>query len=284
MTSEIILVFAITGFAVLLFITEWIRVDVVALLVLVSLALTGLVTPTEAVSGFSNPAVITVWAVLILSAGLSRTGIASLVGHRVLRVAGNSEVRLLAIIMLTVAILSSFMNDIGVATLFLPVVIDIARRLKLPPSKFLMPLAFAALLGGLITLIGTPPNILISESLREAGLRPFQMFDYTPVGIVVMIAGVVFMLLIGRRLLPSRDIARELTGGDYNQLFNLQERMATVVIPSNSALDGNTLSQSRLGSVLGLNVIAIIHEGQPTWLLARMSCSTQGINYWSKDV
>lgn len=262
MTSEIILVFAITGFAVLLFITEWIRVDVVALLVLVSLALTGLVTPTEAVSGFSNPAVITVWAVLILSAGLSRTGIASLVGHRVLRVAGNSEVRLLAIIMLTVAILSSFMNDIGVATLFLPVVIDIARRLKLPPSKFLMPLAFAALLGGLITLIGTPPNILISESLREAGLRPFQMFDYTPVGIVVMIAGVVFMLLIGRRLLPSRDIARELTGGDYNQLFNLQERMATVVIPSNSALDGNTLSQSRLGSVLGLNVIAIIHEGQ----------------------
>ena len=262
MTSEIILVFAITGFAVLLFITEWIRVDVVALLVLVSLALTGLVTPTEAVSGFSNPAVITVWAVLILSAGLSRTGIASLIGHRVLRVAGNSEVRLLGIIMLTVAVLSSFMNDIGVATLFLPVVIDIARRLKLPPSKFLMPLAFAALLGGLITLIGTPPNILISESLREAGLRPFQMFDYTPVGIVVMIAGVVFMLLIGRRLLPSRDIARELTGGDYNQLFNLQERMATVVIPSNSALDGNTLSQSRLGSVLGLNVIAIIHEGQ----------------------
>ncbi|MFC1922253.1 SLC13 family permease [Chloroflexota bacterium] len=262
MTLDIVLVFAITILAVLLFITEWVRVDVVALLVLVSLALTGLVTPVEAISGFSNPAVITVWAVLILSAGLSRTGIASLVGHRMLRVAGNSEVRLLAIIMLTVAILSGFMNDIGVAALFLPVVIDVARRLKLAPSKFLIPLAFAALLGGLITLIGTPPNILISESLREAGLRPFQMFDYTPVGIVVMLAGVVFMLLIGRHLLPNRDITRELSGVDYNQLFNLQERMATVHIPSKSALAGNTLAQSRLGSILGLNVIAIIHEGQ----------------------
>jgi di/tricarboxylate transporter len=262
MTLDIVLVFAITILAIVLFITEWIRVDVVALLVLVSLALTGLVSPVEAISGFSNPAVVTVWAVLILSASLSRTGIAGLVGHRMLRLAGNSEVRMLAIIMLTVAILSGFMNDIGVATLFLPVVIDVARRLKLPPSKLLIPLAFAALLGGLITLIGTPPNILISESLRQAGLKPFEMFDYTPVGLVVMLAGVIFMVLIGRHLLPDRDITREFSGGDYTQLFNLHERMGTVHIPPESGLAGKTLAQSRLGSVLGLNVIAIIHEGQ----------------------
>ena len=196
MTLEIAIVFGITALAILLFITEWIRVDVVAMLVLVILALTGLVTPAEAVSGFSNPAVVTVWAVLILSAALSRTGVAGLIGNRVLKLAGNSEVRLMAIIMLTVAILSGFMNDIGVATLFLPVAIVTARRLKLPPSKLLIPLAFAALLGGLITLIGTPPNILISEALRQAGLRPFAMFDYAPVGIVVMLAGVIFMVLV----------------------------------------------------------------------------------------
>jgi di/tricarboxylate transporter len=262
MTLEIAAVFAITALAVLLFITERVSVDVVALMVLVSLALTGLVTPAEAISGFSNPAVVTVWAVLILSAALSRTGVGGLVGHRVLRLAGNSEVRLLAIIMLTVAILSGFMNDIGVATLFLPVVIDTARRMKLPPSKLLIPLAFAALLGGLITLIGTPPNILISESLRQAGLRPFAMFDYAPVGIVVMLAGVAFMLLIGRHLLPNRDIAREFSGEDYKQLFDLRERMGTIHLPATSTLAGKTLAQSRLGSALGLNVIAIIHEGQ----------------------
>lgn len=262
MTLEIAIVFGITALAIILFIIEWVRVDVVALMVLVSLALTGLVTPAEAISGFSNPAVVTVWAVLILSAALSRTGVAGLVGHRVLRLAGNSEVRLLAIIMLTVAILSGFMNDIGVATLFLPVVIDTARRMKLPPSKLLIPLAFAALLGGLITLIGTPPNILISEALRQAGLRPFEMFDYAPVGIAVMLAGVAFMLLVGRHLLPNRDIAKELSNENYTHLFNLPERMGTIHLPADSSLAGKTLAQSHLGSVLGLNVIAIIHDGQ----------------------
>jgi di/tricarboxylate transporter len=168
----------------------------------------------------------------------------------------------MAIIMLTVAILSGFMNDIGVATLFLPVVIDIARRLKLAPSKLLIPLAFAALLGGLITLIGTPPNILISEALRQAGLKPFGMFDYAPVGIIVMLAGVIFMVLIGRHLLPNRDIAREYSGEDYKQLYNLHKRMGTVHLPANSGLAGKTLAQSRLGSALGLNVIAIIHDDQ----------------------
>ena len=262
MTFEIAIVLAITALAIILFITERVRVDVVALMVLVILALTGLVTPTEAISGFSNPAVVTVWAVLILGAALSRTGVAGLVGHRVLRLAGDSEIRLLAIIMLTVAILSGFMNDIGVATLFLPVVIDIARRLKLAPSKLLIPLAFAALLGGLITLIGTPPNILISEALRQAGLKSFEMFDYAPVGIIVMLAGVIFMVLIGRHLLPNRDIAREYSGEDYKQLYDLHKRMGTVHLPANSGLAGKTLAQSRLGSALGLNVIAIIHDDQ----------------------
>ncbi len=213
MTPEIITVLVILLAAVVLFVTERVREDLVALMVLVSLALTGLVTPADALSGFSNPAVVTVWAILILSAALSRTGVAGLLGRRVLRLAGSSEVRLLLVITLMVGILSGFMNSIGVASLFLPVVIDISRRTKIPPSRLLMPLAFAALLGGLNTLIGTPPNILVSEALRQAGLEPFSMFDYTPVGIVVMISGIAFMVLVGRRLLPVRDIARELAGG-----------------------------------------------------------------------
>ena len=265
MTAEIVVVLTILGIVVVLFVTEWIRVDVVALLVLGSLALTGILTPTEALSGFSNPAVVTVWAILISSAALSRTGVAGSIGHRILGLAGSNEVRLIVVIMLTVGILSGFMNDIGVAALFLPVVIDISRRMKIPPSKLLMPLAFAALLGGLNTLIGTPPNILISEALQQAGLQPFGMFDYTPVGVVVMLAGIAFMALVGRRLLPSRDIAREQAGADdtdFKDLYSLDERMVVLQLPSGSNLAGKSLSESKLGTVLGLNVIAIIRGGR----------------------
>jgi di/tricarboxylate transporter len=264
MTLEIAIVFAITAFAVLLFITERVRVDLVALLVMASLALTGVLTPSEALSGFSNAAVVTVWAVLILSAGLSRTGVAGMVGHRVLGLGGNGELKIILLIMLMVGVLSGFMNSIGVAALFLPVVIDIARRTGIPPSKLLMPLAFAALMGGLTTLIGTPPNILISDALRVAGLEPFGMFDYTPVGVLVLISGVIFMVLLGRRLLPRRDIERETVRGDqadFMELYDLQNSMEVVYLPNDSSLAGKTLGKSKLGSILGLNVIAIIQDG-----------------------
>ena len=190
----------------MLFVTERIRVDVVALLVLVSLAVTGLVTASEALSGFSNPAVVTVWAVLILSSGLARTGVAGLIGHHLHNLAGQGEARQIVLIMLTAGVLSGFMNSIGVAALMLPIVVDMARQSKRPPSKLLIPLAYAALLGGLNTLVGTPPNILISDALGSFGLRPFGMFDYTPIGAAVMLSGVAFMVLVGRHLLPARDI------------------------------------------------------------------------------
>ncbi|MFO8036072.1 MAG: SLC13 family permease [Anaerolineales bacterium] len=264
MTLEIIAVLAILGLSVLLFITEWVRMDLVALLVLGGLALTGLVSPSEALSGFSSPAVVTVWAVLILSAGLARTGVAGRLGHLVLRVAGDSEVRLLMVIMLTAGVLSGFMNSIGVASLLLPVVIDIARRTDRPPSRLLMPLAFACLMGGLNTLIGTPPNILISEALRDAGLRPFQMFDYTPVGLVVLLTGTAFMILVGRHLLPDRDIVKELSQKerDIKDLYRLKERMSFLSVPAGSALDGKTLGEARLGAALGLNVVAVFSDGR----------------------
>ena len=194
MTPEIAIVLAILVAAIIMFVTERIRVDVVALMVLVSLALTGLITPTEALSGFANLAVVTVWAVLILSAGLARTGVAGLIGRPVLRLGGGSEARLIAMIMILVGVLSGFMNDIGVAALMLPVVVDIARRTSRPPSRLLIPLAFAALLGGLNTLIGTPPNILVM------GPGSYRFADYTKVGIpltlvvllIVMVAVPIF--------------------------------------------------------------------------------------------
>ena len=284
MTLEIIIVLSILAISILLFITEWVRMDVVALLVLSGLAVTGLITPPEALSGFSNPAVVTVWAILILSGGLARTGVAGLLGRRLMRLAGESHIRLLLIIMLTTGILSGFMNTIGVVSLFLPVVLDISRRTKQPPSKLLMPLAFAALLGGLNTMIGTPPNILITEALKDAGLRPFQMFDFTPIGILILLAGTFYMLLIGRHLLPNRNPAQELTTGsqDFKALYEMHDRLVMLNLPEGSILHGKTLAESRLGSVLGLNVVAAIRDGktllspEPAYTLNSKDCLLVG--------
>jgi di/tricarboxylate transporter len=265
LTAEIATVLAILAVAIILFITERVRVDVVALIVLVSLAISNLISPAEALSGFSNIAVITVWAMLILSAGLSRTGIAKILGQGLLRFAGGGEMRLIVIIMVTVGVLSGFMNNIGVAALFLPVVVDIARQTGRAPSRLLMPLAFASLLGGLNTLIASPPNILISEFMRDAGMVPFQMFDYTPVGIAVLVTGIAYMALVGRHLLPKRDIARDAPiqdGNDLGQVYDLSQRLYQVSLPEKSLLAGKTLAESRLGSALGLNVIAILRGGE----------------------
>ncbi len=261
MTTEVLIVLSILILAVILFVSEKIRPDLVALMVMVALPLAGLISPAEALSGFSSPAVVTVWAVLILSAALARSGVASIIGSRLLRVAGSGEARLIAIIMVTVAVLSSFMNNIGATSLMLPVVVVIARRVGRPPAKLLMPLAFGGLLGGMITLIGTPPNILISDALLQAGLPPLKMFDFAPVGIIVTVAGVAYMTLIGRRILPSRDIAMEMKGGDRGDLgevYSLKERLFVLRIPQETPLAGMTLAKMRLGSTLGINIIAIL--------------------------
>ncbi|MCB9420173.1 MAG: SLC13 family permease [Ardenticatenaceae bacterium] len=265
MTAEILLVIAILAVAILLFVTEKLRVDVVALLVLAALVVGRLVTPEEALSGFSNSAVVTVWAVFILSGGLGQTGIANQIGKQVLRLAGEGEVRLLIVIMITAGVMSAFMNNIGVAALLLPVILDIARQTKRPPSKLLLPLVFGALLGGTLTLIGTPPNILVSDALRDAGLRPFSFFDYAPAGAVVLLAGTAFMVLVGRHLLPVRDPIQAITSRDNGQadeLYELHEVLARITIPPGSGLAGKTLAESRIGRALGLNILAVMCNGR----------------------
>jgi di/tricarboxylate transporter len=265
-TLEIALVLAILAASLVLFVTEVIRMDLVALLVLAALAVTGLVTPTEALSGFSNPAVITVWAMFILSAGLSRTGVAEILGGRILRWTGRGETRMIVVIMLTAGILSAFMNNIGVAALMLPAVLSVARRTETPPSRLLMPLAYGSLLGGLTTLIGTPPNLLVAEALHERGFERFSMFDYTPVGGAVMLAGVAFVALFGRRLLPRRDPVRDASRPGKVELareYRLGERSAVIRIPADSPLAGRSLRESRVGFATQLNVYAVLRSGEP---------------------
>jgi di/tricarboxylate transporter len=271
MTIEIILVFLILIAALVLFFTGWVRMDIVALLVLGSLAITGLVSPAEALSGFSNPAVVTVWAMFILSAALYQTGIARIIGRQVVHLSGKTEWRMIIAIMLTSGLLSAVMNNIGVAVLMLPVVMDIARTTGRPPSRLLMPLAYGSLLGGLTTLIGTPPNLLVSYALQDAGLRPFQLFDFTPVGIGVMLGGILFVAFVGRHFLPVRDVTQS-DGNDRKKKmalptsYDLQQRTFLMRIKKGSELAGKTLAESRLRAALGINVLSVKREGGGTIL------------------
>lgn len=213
MTPDIALVLLILLAALVLFVTGWLRMDVVALLVLCTLALLGLVSPAEAISGFSNPAVITVWAMFIMSEGLTRVGIADGIGRQVIRLSGSSETRMIIVIMLISGALSAFMSNIGVVALLLPVTVEAARRCGISPAKVLMPMAFGAMLGGLITLIGTPPNLLVHIALEESGRSGFKIFDFALIGLPVLLAGTLFVAFIDRHLLPDTDPGRTGLGG-----------------------------------------------------------------------
>jgi len=264
MTLEIALVLGILAVSLILFISEVIRMDLVALLVLGALALTGLVSTDQAFSGFSNGAVITVWAMFILSEGLTRTGIADIIGRQVMRLGGRREISMILVIMVTGAVLSAFMNNIGVAALMLPVVVEVARRTRIPASRLLMPLAYSTLLGGLMTLIGTPPNLLISESLTRFGYEPFKLFDFTPLGGAVMAIGVIFVALFGRFLLPKKiaEHGKHVSQRSLRARYKLHERTFMMRVPTRSILVGKTLAESRIGSSTGLIILALVRQGR----------------------
>jgi di/tricarboxylate transporter len=274
LTFEIGLILTILIISLVLFVSEKIRMDVIALMVLGTLVLTGLVTPPEAVAGFSNAAVIAVWAMFILSDGLTRAGIANVIGRTVLRLAGVSETRMILIIMLTAGILSAFMNNIGVAALMLPVVIEVARRTRIPASRLLMPLAYGSLLGGLTTLIGTPPNLLISGALESAGYDSFGLFDFSSLGGALLVVGTVFVTLAGRHMLPRKKPEQETQRRSQRNLrtqYGLQSRAFEMRVPHDSILVGKTLAQSRLGAAAGLIVMALVRSGRTELMPSRQT-------------
>jgi di/tricarboxylate transporter len=273
MTPEIAFVLGILVVSLILFISEVIRMDLVALLVLGALAVRGLVDADQAFAGFSNTAVITVWAMFILSEGLTRTGIADIIGRQVMRIGGRREVTMIFVIMVTGAVLSAFMNNIGVAALMLPVVVEVARRTRIPASRLLMPLAYSTLLGGLMTLIGTPPNLLISESLAQGGYAPFKLFDFTPLGASVMIVGVLFVALFGRFLLPKRraERGRHVSQRSLRARYKLHEHTFMLRVPRDSVLVGKTLTESRIGTSTDLIILALVREGRSETLPSRQT-------------
>ena len=262
MTHLIILVVIILA-ALILFIGGWIAVDVTGLLVLSALALTGLVSPTEALAGFSSPAVITVMGMFILTTGLARTGVAYRLGQPIQRLADSSEAVIIVALMASASILSALINTTTVAAIMLPTTMELARRSGRSPSRLLMPMALGCLLGGPFTGISTPPNILATEALASAGFAPFKLFDFTPITAALVATGIVFVIFIGRYILPGSSKKKGLVHqGPLESSYQLATHLFTIKIRHGSKLAGRTLSESRLGSALFLTVVGLQRRGE----------------------
>lgn len=229
------LVFATLGLALVLFIWGRIRHDIVAMISLLILVMAGIVSPQDAFAGFAHPAVITVAAVLVVSSGLQHSGLVEVISHWVLKL-GNSMTLQITALCALVCVLSAFMNNVGALAILMPVAIHIARKSGHSPSFYLMPLAFGSLLGGMTTLIGTPPNIIIGTFRADVVGQSFGMFDFAPVGVGVALAGWVFVSLLGWRALPKRQ-----GPGSDEDRFRIQDYITEVQITEDSILNGIAL-------------------------------------------
>jgi di/tricarboxylate transporter len=262
-TLEIALVLGVLVLAIMLFATEAARVDVIALAILLALAWFGLVTSKEAFSGFSSRAVISMGAVMIMGAGVDRSGLTRGLTRPVLAWAGSSPSRLVAAIMGAVGVLSAFMQNIGAAALFLPAVTRIARAGNIGVGRLLMPMGFAAILGGTVSMIGSGPLILLGDLLQQQGLEPFGLFAVTPYGLGLLVGGIALFALFGRFLLPTRE-ARDSASAIQVELAESWSRANTVheaIVPEGCALVGRARDEVDLIDGYDLHLIALAEGG-----------------------
>jgi di/tricarboxylate transporter len=247
--NQIVVVFVVLALALVLFINGRWRYDVVALLALLAVTVAGIIPGEVAFAGFGHPAVITVAAVLVVSRGLRNSGVVDFLARPLFRVSDQPTSQVGALTSL-VAGLSAFMNNVGALALLMPVALRMARKNGRSPSLLLMPLAFGSLLGGLVTLIGTPPNIIIATFRAETGAEPFRMFDFAPVGLGVALAGVLFVSLVGWRLVPQRKGATS-----REELFEIGDYITEVTVPESSKLAGKRIRD--IGQVTDAEVVVL---------------------------
>lgn len=267
MTFEIAVVYAVLVGAIGLWASDRLRMDLVALMALLVLAVTGILTPAEALAGFADPVVLMIAALFVVGEGLFQTGVAQAMGRLPARLAGNSEARLLAVVMVMVALLSAFMSSTGTVAVMLPVVVGLAWERGIPPSRLLIPMAVASLLGGMLTLIGTAPNIVVSNHLAAMGREPFGFFEFTPVGAVMVLVGIAFTTLFGRRLLPERrppapESAPPTTSVTaLVEAYGLAGTLFHARVPETSPLAGRTIEESRIRQRFGVTVVGVRRPG-----------------------
>lgn len=261
-----LVVFLILAGATALFVSDRVRLDVVALLVVLALALTGVLTPQQALAGFADPLVVMIAGLFVVGFAIVNTGLASAVGHALGRLAGDSEPRMIAAVMLATGLLSAFMSSTGTVAVMLPIATAMAWRAKVSPSKLLLPAAFAALVGGMLTLIATPPNLVVSGALEGVGRAPFGFFAFTPLGVAMLLVTVLYMVFLGRRLLPAAAPATPGVGASEADLVEVAERyglpvrLGRLTLGAASPLVGDTLRGLRWPERLGVLVLSIDTE------------------------
>lgn len=264
MPFEAILVISILVGAVALFISEKYPIDFVALLVLGVLLALGLVTPAEGISGFSNPATVTVAAMFILSAGLQKTGATAAIGQLMVRF-GRNYFAALVVIMGTITVISAFINNTAAVAVFIPLVMVVANRRKIAASRLLIPLSYASQFGGVCTLIGTSTNLLVSAISEQSGYGAFSMFEFSRMGLILFAGGVLFFLLMGRWLLPERQ-AQELAVA-----YQLGEYITEMRIGEKSPLIGKSVMESRLGETHDVTILRLLHVKKAVWAPLRQA-------------
>lgn len=256
MTLSIILLLVVLIVALLFFAFEWIPPDVTALGILIALVILKLVPLERAFEGFGSETVMIILGILIMTAALMRTGMVELVSQKLLLFSDRHPRGLVPAIMVVVGSLSAVINNTAASAFFLPVILGLGQRSKVSASRLLMPMAFAAILASSVTLIGTSTNIVVSGLMTQNGMPPIGMFELTPVGIPILLVGILYMYFIGQHLVPQRKVHEDLT-----DRFELRPYLAELRVLPGSSLDGKTLADSDLGRVYDLVVLAIIREG-----------------------
>jgi di/tricarboxylate transporter len=257
MTVEMAIVLAVAVFATILFITELLRVDLVALIVMALLLISGTVTPEQGISGFSNTATVTVGAMFVLSAGLSLTGALNFVGVW-LAIMGRRNVWLALVpMMLLAGTCSAFINNTAVVAILLPITLEVSRLTRISPSKMLMPLSFASMFGGVCTLIGTSTNLLINSIAVDHGLAPFQMFEFTRLGLIFFGSGMAYMLLFGVRLIPERRASTDLVAS-----FAMHRYLTEVEVLESAKSVGKLVPETPLVQEMNIDVFAVFRNGE----------------------
>jgi len=259
MTFEIMTVLSILIVTVILLIFEVLRIDLIAILCMLALGWSGILTPSEALSGFSSNAVIAMMAVMVMGNGIAKTGVMNSFSAFILRIAGNSKRKLIGLVSMSVGLLSAFMQNVGAAALFLPAVLHISKREKIPASELIMPLGFAAILGGTLTMVASGPLILLNDLLRNADLQPYGLFGVTPVGLILLVAGILFFFIFGNKVLPQRESKKENISEQKKLIdtWHLPYTICRYTIPKNSDLVGNNPEISGVWDRYSLHILAV---------------------------
>lgn len=254
--------FIILAVTILLFMTNR-RGDLIALLALLSLVIFNILTPSEALAGFSNSVVIMIAGLFVIGAGLLRTGLAKMAGSLLLKWSGDQEVKLFILLLLIVAFVGAFMSNTGTVALMLPIVVSVAISLKVSASKFLMPLSYIASMSGLMTLIASPPNLIVSQTLVEHGYEKLGFFDITPIGIVATITVIIYLVIVRNKLLPndknkiSTDSGYKLSPQKIVKDYQLSDRLYHVYVPEKSPIIGKCLAELKLPKKYQISIMNI---------------------------